>query len=94
VENERAKCISHALAESFGFVERPDASDHLRFRMWERASIAIFALRDSANDFDPGCIRVIVFACGQLGAYEPQAHAAHLAGELGVDLRSVLEKAA
>lgn len=92
MDHNRAKML-HALAESFGFAERPSPSeDPVRFRYWERARTAIDSLvseQAQGGDVDHA-LRVIVLTCGQLGAVEPQACAACLASALGVDLRPVL----
>lgn len=88
MDHNRAKF--YALAESFGFAERPSPSeDPVRFRYWERAQTAIDGLLTEQIDVHRA-LRVIVLACGQLGATEPQAEAACLASALGVDLRPVL----
>jgi len=87
----------HALAESFGFVERPSPfEDPTRARYWDRAQTGIDALVADQVDGDElhRTLRVIVLACGALGAQEAQAYAACLASALGVDLRPVLGTAA
>lgn len=95
MEHNRAKML-HALAESFGFVERPcpfgDDQEAVRFRAWERASQAIDALKKGGGN-DEYLFRVIVLTCGQLGATEAQANAACMASALGFDLGPVLQAA-
>lgn len=88
---EHAKML-HALAESFGFAERPSKDDPARFRAWERAQTAINRLvAGQVEDSEIGhTIRVIVLTCGQLEASEPQAYAACLASAMGIDIRSVI----
>lgn len=92
MEQNSAKML-HALTESFGFVERPSSFvDPIRFRYWERAQTGVNALVSDQVQGDDvhHTLRVIVLACGQLGAIEAQACAACLASALGVDLRPVL----
>lgn len=92
MEQNRAKML-HALAESFGFVERPSPfEDPARARAYERAHTAVNALVSGQLTGDDAhhTVRVIVLTCGLLGAVEAQTCAACLASAMGVDLRPVL----
>lgn len=88
MDKNRAKML-HALAESFGFFERPDQSDPVMSRAYERANAGIEALKAGTDDVSH-TLQVIVLSCGQIGAFETQAVAAGWASALGVDLRPVL----
>lgn len=87
----------HVLAESFGFVSRPEADAVELSRYWERATLAIDALPSQLQSGDCEAVahslRVIVLACGHLDAQAAQAEAGHLASALGVDLSAVLRAA-
>lgn len=87
---QNRKMLLHALAESFGFVERPSPE---YARAYERAYAAVNALVGDQVTGDDAhhTVRVVVLNCGLLGAVESQACAACLASVMGVDLRPVLK---
>ena len=84
---EQARIIA-ALAESFGFVARPQQDGPQR-RLWERASLAIDTLPHALAKGEDvtHSLRVIAFACGQLpGGADAQGCAGCLASHLGLSL--------